>query len=122
MTEVYPESRDSVLLPCPSFEIETYFIGGMSGGPIFNEAGELCGLICFGYDHAPIATGVVLWPMLGIPITHEGPGTVCKGKYPMFLLAKLGLMHVTGWDYVEANAEEFEDANGRRRMRLKSPS
>jgi hypothetical protein len=66
VTDVYPVSRDSVLLPFPSFEVETCFIGGMSGGPIFNEADELCGLICSGYDDVPVASGVALWPMLGI--------------------------------------------------------
>jgi hypothetical protein len=37
VTDVYPVSRDSVLLPFPSFEVETAFIGGMSGGPILTK-------------------------------------------------------------------------------------
>jgi hypothetical protein len=36
-------------------------------------------------------------------------------------LSKLGLMFVNGWDYVDANVEEFKDANGERRVRLKPP-
>jgi hypothetical protein len=119
VTDVYPVSRDTVLLPFPSFEIEARFYGGMSGGPIFNEAGEVCGLICSGYDDVPVASGVVLWPMLGIPIKHVGPGVVGTGKFPMFLLAKAGLMHVTGWDLVDGNVEEFVDSKGKRRVRLK---
>lgn len=122
VTDVYPVSRDSVLLPFPSFEVETCFIGGMSGGPIFNEADELCGLICTGYEDVPVASGVVLWPMLGIPIKHQGPGIIGQGKFPMFLLAKSGLMHITGWELVDGNVEEFEDTNGKRRVRLKLPS
>jgi hypothetical protein len=60
--------------------------------------------------------------MLGIPIKHQGPGIVSQGKLPMFLLAKLGFMHVIGWDLVDGNVEEFEDTNGKRRIRLKSQS
>lgn len=48
VTEVFPEKRDSSLLSFPSYQVEAHFIGGMSGGPIFNQAGELCGLICSG--------------------------------------------------------------------------
>lgn len=60
VTDVFPEKRDSSLLSFPSYDVEAHFIGGMSGGPIFNEAGELCGLICSGYDDAPVAYGVIL--------------------------------------------------------------
>jgi hypothetical protein len=123
VTEVWPESRDSSFLPFPCFSVEeTAFIGGMSGGPIFNKAGHLCGLICTGFDGAPVVFGSVLWPMLGIPIRHAPPpNTTVRGKYPMADLSKLGLMFVNGWDYVDANVEEFKDANGERRVRLKPP-
>lgn len=60
VTEVWPESRDSSFLPFPCFSVEeTAFIGGMSGGPIFNKAGHLCGLICTGFDGAPVVFGSV---------------------------------------------------------------
>src|ERR1035441_3275971 len=121
VTEVYPESRDSALLSFPSFEMKTHFIGGMSGGPIFNEKGELCGLICSGYDDAPVAYGVVLWPMTGIRIEHTIPEVVSEGPYTILELAKVGLMNVPGSEYVEANVEPFEDPNGTKRIRLKSP-
>jgi len=122
ITEVYPEARDAGFLSFPSFEIRTHFIGGMSGGPIFNKAGELCGLICSGYDDSPVAYGAVLWPMTGIRIEHELPDVVSKGPYTMLELAKAGIMQVKDWAYVQANAEEVEEPDGRRRMRLKSPT
>jgi len=56
--------------------VEAHFIGGMSGGPIFNQAGELCGLVCSGGsgdEDVPISNGVVLWPMAGIRIDHRIP-------------------------------------------------
>jgi hypothetical protein len=121
VTEVWPESRDSAVLPFPCFSLEeSAFIGGMSGGPIFNKAGHLCGLICTGFDGVPVVYGSVLWPMLGIPIQHAPPpSTVVLKKYPMAHLAKLGLMFINGWDYVDTNVEEFIDVNGNRRVRLK---
>ena len=120
VTEVYPESRDSALLSFPCFEIEALFIGGMSGGPIFNEAGELCGLICAGFDHAPVAYGVVLWPMIGMRIDHSIPGVANKGPYTILEVVRSGLLKVIGWEFVEANAETFEGLNGRERIRLKT--
>jgi hypothetical protein len=121
VTEVYPEARDSALLSFPSFELETHFIGGMSGGPIFNEAGELCGLICSGYDDAPVAYGVALWPITGIRIDHRVQGVVSPGPYTILELAKAGLMNVRDWQYVEASVEPYVDANGTRKIRLRPP-
>lgn len=121
VTEVYPELRDSALLSFPSFQVKTHFIGGMSGGPIFNEAGELCGLICSGYDDDPIAYGVVLWPMTGIRIDDIIPAVISKLPYTILELAKAGLMSVKGWEYVETNVEPFEEADGKRMIRLRTP-
>jgi hypothetical protein len=127
VTEVFPEKRDSCNLPFPSYEIQGHFIGGMSGGPIFNETGELCGLICSGLDDAsveysdepPVAWGAVLWPMVGIRIDHRIPGVISPPPYTILELARAGLMDVWGWQYVEANVEPYEDADGTKKIRLK---
>jgi hypothetical protein len=121
VTEVYPQSRDSALLSFPSFEMETHFIGGMSGGPIFNEAGEICGLVCSGYDDAPIAYGVVLWPMTGIRIEHSVSKVSSERPYTILELARAGIMRAIGWEYVESNVESFEEPDGTKKVRLKSP-
>jgi hypothetical protein len=121
ITDVYPESRDSALLSFPSFEVQTHFIGGMSGGPIFNEEGELCGLVCSGYENTPVAYGVVLWPIIGIRIDHSIPGVVSEGPYTMLEMARSGLLKVIGWEFVDANVEEFEHSDGKPRVRLKIP-
>jgi hypothetical protein len=114
VTDVFPESRDSALLSFPSFEVQAHFIGGMSGGPTFNQAGELCGLICSGYDDAPIAYGVVLWPMMGIRIDHSIPGVVSKGPYTMLEMARSGLLKAIGWEFVEANVRNLKTRTGSR--------
>jgi hypothetical protein len=121
ITEVFPDKRDSSLLSFPSYEVQAHFIGGMSGGPIFNQAGELCGLICSGYDDAPVAYGVVLWPMVGIRIDHRVRGVVSEPPYTILELAAVGLMDVRDWQYVKANVESYEDPDGTKKIRLKAP-
>src|SRR5436190_17537381 len=44
--EIHDSMRDCVNLPFPCFRTNARFDGGMSGGPIFNDQGQLCGLIC----------------------------------------------------------------------------
>ena len=94
----------------------------MSGGPIFNQAGELCGLICSGSsgdEDVPVANGVVLWPMVGIRIDHRISGVISEPPYTILELARAGLMDVRDWQYVEANVEEYEDPDGIKKIRLK---
>lgn len=127
VTEVFPEKRDRLHLPFPSYEIQGHFIGGMSGGPVFNEAGELCGLVCSGLtdasveysDEPPVAWCVVLWPIVGIRIDHSIPGVISPPPYTILELARAGLMDVCGWQYVEANVEPYEDSDGIKKIRLK---
>jgi hypothetical protein len=129
VTQVFPEKRDSSLLSFPSYEVKAHFVDGMSGGPIFNETGELCGLICSGYDDAsvayadetPVAYGVVLWPMVGIRIDHRIPGVISSPPYTILELARAGLMDVRDWQYVEANVEPYEDPDGTKKIRLRTP-
>lgn len=44
--EVFPEGRDKGMLPFPCYRVDTRFDGGMSGGPVFNAKGNVCGIIC----------------------------------------------------------------------------
>jgi hypothetical protein len=46
IVEVYPLRRDSGMLNFPCFRTNARFEPGMSGGPIFNESGSVCGVIC----------------------------------------------------------------------------
>jgi Trypsin-like peptidase domain len=119
VTAVYSEYRDRGMLKFPCFEINTHFIGGMSGGPIFNQTGEVCGLICASRDGEPIAYGATLWPAMGTPITHQGPGMVCKGPYPVFEMATVGLLAALGWERIIERVETVSDPFGNERLRLK---
>ncbi len=49
VTCVYPEGRDSVMIPFPAFENSARFDPGMSGGPVFaGDTAKVCGVVCTG--------------------------------------------------------------------------
>lgn len=118
VTGVYPERRDRGMLSFPCFQVEALFKGGMSGGPIYNSAGELCGLVCSCDNDAPIAYGVVLWPILVSMISHQGFGVSCTESYRMADLADHGRLNVKGYDKVVNNVEVEEDPMGNGWIRL----
>ena len=79
--EVHHQKRDGVRLPFPCFQTNARFDGGMSGAPIFNDQGSVCGLVCSSLppsipdkDHASYVS--TIWPMLLIPI--DAP----RDRYP----------------------------------------
>ena len=79
--EVHHEKRDGVRLSFPCFRTNARFDGGMSGAPVFNDQGSVCGLICSSLppttpdeDHASYVS--TIWPMLLIQI--DAPW----GRYP----------------------------------------
>ena len=120
VTEVYPEYRDRGMLSFPCFQIKAHFIGGMSGGPIYNAAGELCGLVCSGDNATPNAYGVALWPILGVSISHQGFGLTCMGEYAMSQLSAYELLYLKDYDKIAGNVEVIEEPLGKARLRLKS--
>lgn len=89
------EARPAGLRTFPSFEVDTIWPGGMSGGPIFQH-GRVVGLVAAGVgylpsdehmnplhtsqwpvpDHQPVSLGMMLWPLFGdefsIPFICEG--------------------------------------------------
>ena len=120
VTETYPSHRDRGLLSFPCFEIETVFIGGMSGGPIYNASNEICGLVCVGMNDYPSAHGVVLWPLFGVAIDQEIPSLTLTEPYPIAHLADRGFFRLKDWDQVAGNTEIVEEAFAKPRLRLKS--
>lgn len=102
---VHNEKRDNSRLCFPCFQTNARYDGGMSGGPVFNETGKLCGIICSnmpphadGEDHVSYVAS--LWPLMGIRIDLETPGHPKNIKYPMLELARDKIIHVTGWERI----------------------
>lgn len=71
--DIYPNGRDSALAPFPCFRTNARFDDAMSGGPVFDQHGALCGLIATnmppiaeGEEHSSLVT--LLWPLMALEI------------------------------------------------------
>lgn len=97
--DVHPQSRDSYLLNYPCFQVNARFDGGMSGGPIFSESGNVCGIIStnvslHAQDQECISYGATLWPIMGMPLDIDmRTGLHCE-RYSFVDLAKQGVVHI----------------------------
>ena len=96
---MHHEKRDSSRLNFPCFLVNARFDGAMSGGPVFNSKGHLCGIICSNLppdltdpesEHASYVT--TLWPLMGLTIDLDREGYEEGVKYPMIELVKGGFI------------------------------
>ena len=110
VVEVFKKSRDKTLLRFPCYQVSFRSEGGMSGGPVFSEKGELCGLICAGNndeceDH--ISYVCSLWPMMGTVIqANRGSQYPRDVSYPMIDLAKDKIISAVGWEKIKITSAE----------------
>ncbi len=108
---IFHERRDNSMITFPSFQINCRSGHGMSGGPVFDENGHLCGIICSGDDYPVgggyISNACVLWPMLGTRIeANRGANHPRDVSYPVLELARDGLIHAFGWQKVSIHGNE----------------
>src|SRR5699024_4116564 len=89
VTKVFPKFRDKGFMTFPCFEIEREFANGMSGGPIFNEDDQVCGVISSCGING-VSYGSTLWPALGIKIGN---------KY-LKDLARQGIIHAVNYEKI----------------------
>lgn len=71
--EIHAERRDSSMLRFPCFRTDARFDPGMSGGPVVNKEGSVCGVICSSLGVAAGEEGYIsyaslVWPVLGTEI------------------------------------------------------
>lgn len=102
---VYEQFRDTSLISFPAFHTNARFDPGMSGGPVFNESGKLCGLICSGTtldtsESDPISYVSLLWPSMGTEVRQKLEYHDLKEKFPVLFLAEHGYIHAEGWERV----------------------
>ncbi|MEO8000663.1 MAG: trypsin-like peptidase domain-containing protein [Arenimonas sp.] len=60
VTDLYPDGRDSVMLPFPCFQSDMPIYGGNSGGPVFDEKGRICGINCSSFGGSDISSHMAL--------------------------------------------------------------
>ena len=91
-----------ISIPC--FVTNARIDGGMSGCPIFNEQGQLCGIASMSYDN--LVEGkhtsriACLWPSMSTLVDLELPGLPKAKLYPVIELAKLKYLDAKYWERV----------------------
>ena len=99
--EIHEWRRDRVMLPFPCYRVGARFDAGMSGGPVFDEYGSLCGLVCANVDRShergePISYVTTLWPLFTFLVDGDRCDNYPRGvRYPAIELARDGQIHVS---------------------------
>jgi len=113
--EVHVCRRDSVRLCFPCFRTNQRLDGGMSGGPIISESGEVCGLNCSSLpagscEEEDVSYFILLYAVMGVPMSFHGPGFPESGVYHVLDLARTDVINVRGVEHVRlafGGAERF---------------
>lgn len=110
VTDVFPDGRDSAMYPFPCFQVNARFDHAMSGGPVFNETGQLVGIICGSLDSMDdgeeVSYVATIWPVLRILIRAKRAGhPTPKQSYPAIDLALDGLLAIA--DLSDLNSSWF---------------
>lgn len=97
--EVHVESRDRACLPFPCFRTDAQYDGGMSGGPVYNSAGRICGVVCSSIpaqhdaeEHVSYAASI--WPLFGVLVDPPEGGSPIR----LLEMAKAGHLDVSNLD------------------------
>jgi len=114
VVEVHLQGRDRSQLPWPCFRMDAHIDGGMSGGPVFNDKGEICGLMCTSFGQSGEQEGhlsyvTLLWPMLGLTLDFPRIGYPA-GKYAAIELARANMIHARHWDRVSVTCRSDGEA------------
>ena len=120
--EVHEQLRDSSRLRFPCFRTNARFDGGMSGGPVVNEDGMLCGLVCSALPASAageedVSYAALLWPAMGTILDMPRSGFPADESYPALDLARDGFIDARGWEQVKL----FPKSDGQFQVGLKLP-
>lgn len=99
------ELRRDQRLDFPCYQVNARFDGSMSGGPLMNDNGHVCGIICSSLpsddpniEHACYAA--TLWPLMGLSIDISTSGDPQSRSYPLLDLARDKVIAALGWEQV----------------------
>lgn len=98
--EILPTGNPSGRFTFPCYRVNARFDGGMSGGPVIDENGSICGIVSgtYGnYEGEHTSYVATLWPILKTVISSNRTGAYPRDvKYPVIDLALDGLIHAEG--------------------------
>jgi hypothetical protein len=81
--EVWEKAREAVMMPFPCFAVDCDTRGGMSGGPVFDSAGYLVGLLCVSRSDDPVSYVSAVWPAIGIAFEGGWPARAMHGLHAL---------------------------------------
>ena len=96
--DVHQIKRDSARLTFPCYQVDARFDGGMSGGPVLNDDGELCGVICSSLppltdDEEHVSYIATLWPAMAIALNvNIKTGKLDLDYYPLLNLVDMNVL------------------------------
>lgn len=103
--EILPTGQPGGKFTFPCFRVGARFDHGMSGGPVFDEAGSLCGIIAGSYGNVegtPISYVTTLWPMFRTLISANRSGAYPRDvEYPAIDLVLGGQIHAIGLEQLD---------------------
>lgn len=113
--DVHYNYRDRAVLPFPCCHTNARYDGGMSGGPVFNAAGQVCGLVSTNIppetpdeEHSSYVSR--LWPVLGLGLTVDvTPPRDVRQRYHFKHLADTGAMQMLNAECVSVTEEDGQD-------------
>lgn len=116
--EIHREKRDSVKLNFPCYRVNARFDGGMSGGPVLNDSGQLCGVICDSFNledpnQEHVSYVATLWSAMGTILTiNRGRAFPKDVFYPMWELARDNRIAAVNWERVQLTSAPDANAPG----------
>jgi Trypsin-like peptidase domain len=115
--KLYEMSRDSSVLPFPCYQVSARFDRGMSGGPVFDETGCLCGIVCSNFEGShvcdePVSHVTTLWPLFRLILSADRGDAYPRGvRYPAIELARGGQIRVLNLARLERWFVEYIDSS-----------
>ncbi len=102
VTDVFAEGRDRAKKPFPCFEMNSEIRGGMSGGPVVNVDGNVCGINTASWTFAEpgphLSSASLLGPALELRMFGTGNLGAKGEKLTVGELARRGQLFITGLD------------------------
>jgi len=103
------EDRRDYMLPGPTVVLDCANLGGMSGGPAFDERGMLVGVLGVGEDASENAVGIayvsLIWPALAMQIQPTWPPGYWDGRSVSLLNIDNEFCHIERRDAVSAELD-----------------